>query len=646
MSDGIRACVFDSESMDLVRRSEGVTGLLPPVVRRPLVVLLAGAALLAVAASAAAARETSGPIASTLPRVAGSPTQGSRLVASHGSWTGEGEIAYAYQWYRCDAMGARCVALRGVTSRTRRIGPNDVGHTLSLSVRATDATGSTTAYASLVGPIAGTPPALVLKAQPLLSGDSVLGGTIRVDPGSWRPKPSAFSYQWVRCNVQARACAPIGGETTETHQVGEDDLGHALVAIVQARSGTAARAVFSVATPTAVAHEGAVGPSSTGMPMVAAVIQQGEQLNGATGSWSGSGAIHYRYQWYRCDVTGAHCKSIRGATAATYTQVAKDVGRTLGFTVHASDATGTSSAYASLVGPVAAADTMLVSAGQPTITGAAMQGQVLQVSTGAWTQTPTSFGYQWQRCNPNGRLCTPIAGATASTYTPSGGDVGHALLAVVTAAVESATQDALSVATRPIATAPGPMNAVSPVVTGTIQQGKQLTGSTGTWTGVGQIGYAYQWYRCDSTGAHCKSIHGATAATYTQVAKDVGQTLGFAVRATDATGTATVYTGLVGLVAGAAAKLVATAQPTIDGSAKQGQTLHVSNGSWNQDPTAFSYQWQRCNANRRVCVPIPGATASSYTLTAADAGQSVLALVQAVANGVPQATLSTTVALS
>ena len=41
--------------------------------------------------------------------------------------------------------------------------------------------------------------------------------------------------------------------------------------------------------------------------------------------------------------------------------------------------------------------------------------------------SPSAFGYQWQRCNENGRLCAPIAGATAATYVTTGDDVGHAL---------------------------------------------------------------------------------------------------------------------------------------------------------------------------------------------------------------------------
>ena len=65
--------------------------------------------------------------------------------------------------------------------------------------------------------------------------------------------PESFSYQWARCNRVGRTCAPIEGATAETHEVDARDVGHALVAIVQARSGTTSQAVFSVATAPVVA---------------------------------------------------------------------------------------------------------------------------------------------------------------------------------------------------------------------------------------------------------------------------------------------------------------------------------------------------------------------------------------------------------
>ena len=78
-------------------------------------------------------------------------------------------------------------------------------------------------------------------------------------------------------------------------------------------------------------------------------------------------------------------------------------------------------------------------------------GLTVQVSNGEWSQAPGSFGYQWQRCNPNGRRCTTIAGATASTYAVTSADVGSTLVAVVQAVAGSVTQPVLS--TRALVTA-------------------------------------------------------------------------------------------------------------------------------------------------------------------------------------------------
>ena len=594
-----------------------------------------------------------GPTSKAKPTVAGEATQGKRLLGATGSWSGSGKVAYAYQWFRCDQMGARCALLRGSTKRSYVLGANDVGHTLGFMVRAKDSRGSTTAVSSLIGPIAGAPPLLVSTRQPTVSGLVAPGSVLKVDPGTWSPVPESFSYQWVRCTKAGRACEPVAGATAETYAVAAGDLGHALLAIVQARTGATSRAVFSMATTGSVAApapapapvpapETVTGPLSSAPPLVAVVIQQGRQLTGAVGSWSGSGTIKYAYRWYRCNPAGARCKSIRGATKPTYTLAAKDVGQTIGFGVRATDRTGTTNAYASLVGPVAGPKARLVSTRQPMVTGLPKEGQALEVSAGNWSRTPEKIAYQWQRCNRNGRLCKALPGAVASTYAVTSADTGHALRAVVHARLGAAAQNAVSVATPAVVTAQktGPSSHAPPTAAGTSQQGKQLTGSTGHWSGAGTISYGYQWYRCDAAGAHCTSVHGATRPTYTLVAKDVGHSLGFAVHATDATGTATAYASLVGPVAGAKVTLVSTSQPTIAGLARQGQTLQVSDGAWSQKPTSVSYAWQRCNANGRLCSPVVGATSATFAVTAADAGHRLAVLVQATAKGVAQPTIS------
>ncbi|HTA97090.1 MAG TPA: RHS repeat-associated core domain-containing protein [Solirubrobacteraceae bacterium] len=66
-------------------------------------------------------------------------------------------------------------------------------------------------------------------------------------------------------------------------------------------------------------------------------------------------------------------------------------------------------------------------------TGSPVQGTEATVSTGSWTHSPLSYGYQWEQCNSSGGACEPIAGAVNPGYTPRYSDEGKTLKAVVTA---------------------------------------------------------------------------------------------------------------------------------------------------------------------------------------------------------------------
>ena len=89
-----------------------------------------------------------------------------------------------------------------------------------------------------------------------------------------------------------------------------------------------------------------------------------------------------------------------------------------------------------------------------------------------------------------------------------------------------------------------------------------------------------------------------------------------------------------------------TAPPAVTGTAAVNQTLTSSAGTWNGEPTSFSYQWQRCSGAGSSCVNIPGATASSYQLTSADGGKTVRATVSATnVNGTSPYAPSTTTAV-
>jgi hypothetical protein len=83
-----------------------------------------------------------------------------------------------------------------------------------------------------------------------------------------------------------------------------------------------------------------------------------------------------------------------------------------------------------------------------------------------------------------------------------------------------------------------PQNTAAPAVSGTVVVGQTLTAGTGTWLNF-PVTYAYQWQRCDSAGANCAPITGATSQTYLLTSSDVGFTLEVTVGASSVYGTTT-----------------------------------------------------------------------------------------------------------
>ena len=73
---------------------------------------------------------------------------------------------------------------------------------------------------------------------------------------------------------------------------------------------------------------------------------------------------------------------------------------------------------------------------------------------------------------------------------------------------------------------------------------------------------------------------------------------------------------------------VATAPPTIAGTAQQGQTLTASPASFTIT-TPLTHAWHRCDATGANCVAIPGATAPTYVVAPEDAGATLRVTVTA-----------------
>jgi len=197
----------------------------------------------------------------------------------------------------------------------------------------------------------------------------------------------------------------------------------------------------------------------------------------------------------------------------------------------------------------------------PSVSGTAQQGSTLTTSNGEWQNTPSSFAYQWQRCNASGSSCANIPNADAKTYVAVGADVGHTLRARVTATNADGSASADSAATAVVTSASAaPKNTERPAISGTARAGLTLTASTGTWSGNPDT-FAYQWQRCDADGTNCGDIAAATAKAYLVKLADVGFRLRVRVTAKNEKGSATTASGVTAIVA--PAQPIRNGRPTI-----------------------------------------------------------------------------------
>jgi hypothetical protein len=92
-----------------------------------------------------------------------------------------------------------------------------------------------------------------------------------------------------------------------------------------------------------------------------------------------------------------------------------------------------------------------VNSSVPVVAGTNRAGISLTSTNGSWTNSPTSYSYQWMSSATSGGTYTNIAGATASTYELGASDVGRYIrLSVVASNGSGGGAAALSVSRGPI----------------------------------------------------------------------------------------------------------------------------------------------------------------------------------------------------
>ena len=576
------------------------------------------------------------------PTITGTAQQGDTLTVSNGNWDND-PTEFSYVWEDCDSTGTVCNPISGAASaNTYTLQSTDVESTVEVVVTASNAGGGNQATSGPDGPVLPAAPVADSSGPPTISGTPQQGDTLSVTSnGTWSNGPTQFNYEWEDCNNTGTGCGPVaGGASSSTYTVQSTDVGSIIEVVVTAsNAGGQNPATSNGLGPVLPA---APTPDSSGPPTISGTAQQGDKLTVTNnGTWSNS-PTQFGYVWQDCDSTGTVCAPISGAASTnTYTVQSTDVGSTIEVIVTASNAGGQNSAASNGLGPVLPAAPVAGGSGPPTISGTAQQGDTLTVtSNGTWSNNPTNFAYVWQDCPTGGGSCSTINDATSS-YTLQQSDVGSTVKVVVTASNAGGQNSATSNGLGPVLPA-APSNSVAPTISGTAQQGDKLTvTNNGTWSNS-PTGFSYQWDDCLS--GSCSAITGATSSTYTLQASDVGDTVVAVVTGSNAGGQNSATSNATQTVLPAAPTLVSGKAPVLSGTAQQGDTLSVTNGSWNNNPTTFTYAWEACNTSGTACAPISGAaSANTYTVESTDVGSTIEVIVTGSnAGGANQATSNIT----
>jgi Domain of unknown function (DUF4214) len=249
----------------------------------------------------------------------------------------------------------------------------------------------------------------------------------------------------------------------------------------------------------------AATPTILGIPTVGQTLT----ASVAAGSW-GPVPATTTWQWYADGV------AIGAATTTSLTLAATEAGKVI--TVAA---TKTLSGYVPIRTVSAATAAVVlpsVTAGSVSIVGAVEVGATLTAVTSGWLPAGVVFSYQWLVDG------APIGGASAGTYVPVAGDVGHALSVTVTGSADGYLPvDLTSAETAAVIVPVVPsVTAGTPTITGTAAVSGTLVAQPGSWTPAGVV-FSYQW----STDAG--PISGATSSSYVPTTADVGHRLTVAV---------------------------------------------------------------------------------------------------------------------
>jgi hypothetical protein len=525
---------------------------------------------------------------------------GTTLTALPGTWSIPTAVIH-YQWMRGNSAGAG-LAISNATARTYTTTTADINHYVWVSVTAT-VVGYTTPHAvasnhALVEQPAGPK----LKTAPKVTSKTASGKTTyTVSKGTWSPAPGGYTYQWFT----------DGHAVTDGTGIGASFTPPTTQSAVRVTVG-ATKPNFTTTSTTILARRGKVttpaaaailidGAAATRAPAV------GDTVTVAPGvaDYPMPQTVTRKYQWQHTYGTG--WASIKGATKTSYVVTSADAKRKLRLSIKESTPDYQPLSYTPLFWPTAVAGTSKALIGTVALsipsaitTGTKVSAVLTHFASGV------KHTYRWQSVpSATSGVWSPIAGATASTYTPTVGVAGPFLLRVQVTTTKSGVSGAPSVIDSPPATVvqyPTLAAILPPTISGTGAVGTTLTANAGTWNTTGMT-VTYQWARGGV------AIPGATATTFVPTGTGLGDEMTVTVTTSKAhfiSGRAVSTVKKV--IAGAAPTVSSTSRPTVTGTLGAANTLTVSTGLWSLDGLTFSYQWFAGTD------PLAGADQHSYTI--------------------------------
>ena len=459
------------------------------------------------------------PTNTSLPSITGEATVGTSLTVNTGSWSST-QVTFNIQWFSCSTnLSTSCVAQSGRTTGTYLITTSDLTRYIRASVTALDATGGSTVFTTLVGPVVTPPQASVL---PVITGVATPGSVLQATRGTWSgAAATGDQYQWLRCtSVDTSNCTVISTSTSNTYTVQNSDTGFRLAVNVIVRDITN-RISGSAKSLTTQPVLGSPTVSST--PTFTSNLYVGGTATLDRGTWSTAGNTTYLYQWQRCSTQAiTACLNISGATTASYLVSQLDLNQYLRVAVTAINEVGGSTIYSGFSAQVAATAPP-VNTSIPIVSGSAFETSVINIiSKGQWSGIEESkLLTQWQICS-TAISCSDIASATSPTYTASSADVGKTIRAKIIAPYSQKNVEAFSNQTPIIKKAY--TNVFPPTLLSYADIGDKIDIFKGYWEGLATPNISYVWQRCKSATS-CTNIPGATKSTYTPSSSDRGYSI-------------------------------------------------------------------------------------------------------------------------